>query len=167
MKSREGQRGDRTVDPSCPPLAFFPWGPDISDTFRSRSPSSRRSRRCPRTAHASICPFATDGAVPGTAAAVPLGPRQAVPRAREGGQREERPHSRSAARRRHDPHDAAWPDPIVRKVTGASLTRARALSAPDAGAARVDREPDCDRAVSSEAGQEGKRTWHTYRHSER
>jgi hypothetical protein len=43
------------------------------------------------------------------------------------------------------------------------LARARALSAPDAGAARVDREPDCDRAIQREAGQEGTRKRHTYR----
>jgi hypothetical protein len=35
---------------------------------------------------------------------------------------------------------------------------------PDAGTARADREPDCDRVLSREAGQEGTRKWHTYRH---
>lgn len=45
------------------------------------------------------------------------------------------------------------------------LARARAVSAPDAGTARSDGEPHCDRTVSRDAGQEGPGDWHTYRHS--
>jgi integrase len=55
------------------------------------------------------------------------------------------------------------PDPIVRKVTGhrsRELERYQHLT-------RADRKPDCDRAISTKAGQEGTREWHTYRHSAR
>src|SRR5439155_25217034 len=49
--------------------------------------------------------FATDRAMPRTAATLSLGLRQAVPRPRQGGRRPERPHSRPAARRSDDPDD--------------------------------------------------------------
>jgi integrase len=59
------------------------------------------------------------------------------------------------------------PDPIVRKVTGhrsRELERYQHLT-PELRA--LTREPDCDRAISREARQEGTRKWHTYRHSAR
>src|SRR5207245_8788221 len=103
--------------------------------------------------------FATDRAMPGTAAALPLGLRQAVPRAGQGGRHPERAHSRPPARRSDDPDDAWSSRPDRAEGHRTPLTRARALPAPDAGAARVNGEPDCDRAISREAGQDGTRTW--------
>jgi hypothetical protein len=112
-------------------------------------------------------PFATDRAMPRTETALPLGPRQTVPRARQGDRHPERPHSRPAARRSDDPDDAWSSRPDRPEGHRTPLPRARALPAPDARAARVDRKPDCDRAISRKAGQEGTRKWHTYRHSAR
>ena len=103
----------------------------------------------------------------GTAAALPLGLWEAIPRARQSGRHPERPHSRPAAGRSDDSDDAWSSRPDRTQGHRTPLTRARALSAPDAGATRADREPDCDRAISGEAGQEGTRKWHTYRHSAR
>ena len=112
-------------------------------------------------------PFATDRAMPGTAAPLPLGLWEAVPRARQSDRHPARPHSRPAACRGDDPDDAWGSRPDRAEGHRTPLARARALPAPDAGAARVDREPDRDRAISREAGQEGTRKWHTYRHSAR
>ena len=98
---------------------------------------------------------------------LPLGLRQAVPRARQGGRHPERPHSRPAAGGSDDPDDPWRSRPDRTEGHRTPLARARAVSAPYAGAARVDREPDRDRAISREAGQEGTRKWHTYRHSAR
>jgi hypothetical protein len=105
--------------------------------------------------------------MPGTAAASPLGLWKAIPRARQSGRHPEGPHSRPAARRSDDPDDAWSSRPDRPEGHRTPRARARALSAPDAGAARVDREPHCDRAISREASQEGTRKWHTYRHSAR
>jgi Domain of unknown function (DUF4411) len=85
----------------------------------------------------------------------------------KGGRRSKRPHSRPAARRSDDPDDARRSGPDRPQGHGTSLTRARAVSAPHARAARVNGEPDRDRAISREARQTGTATWYTYRHSAR
>ena len=94
-----------------------------------------------------------------------FGHPEPLPTLKPAAQRAERPDPRFAPRWRNDPDDARRARSNRPRDHGPSLTRARAISTPHAGAARVDREPDCDRTVSSEAGQEGTRKWHTYRHS--
>jgi integrase len=115
--------------------------------------------------HEYLFPSRPTRALPGAAAALSLGFRQAVPRAREGSRRPERADSRPAARRSDDLDDPRGSRPDRQKGHRTPLSRVGALPAPDARAPNPDGEPDCDGALSREAREEG--NWHIYRHSSR
>ena len=159
---RGDKRGDRAIGSSCPPLPFSPWYAEIPQsivkTLRAL-PShgtneylfpSRPTARCPEPKR----PYHWDFGKQFRALAKAAGIQNV---------------------RIHDLRHAGAtilmtlgvPRPDSPEGHRTPLTRARALPAPDAGAARVDREPDRDRAISRKAGQEGTRKWHTYRHSAR